>query len=156
MNRLILGSVHRLFMGRVHRLSHGPCPPYVSRVASTVCLTCHVHRLSHGPCPPYVSWVASTVCLMGRVHRLSNGPRPSSVSSAVYAASCQKSSKSYQDAAFVDAVGRSLQAKHTVGLLSSAQLERLVANSEQSKSPLTGVMYVSDIWSDRTGIILKF
>ena len=28
--------------------------------------------------------------------------------------------------------------------------------SERSMSPLTGPMYMSGIWSDRTGIILKF
>jgi len=55
----------------------------------------------------------------------------------------------------MDAVGRSGQAKQVDGLLSWAKLEKLLVTSEQSMSPLTGVMYVPGIWSDRTGIILK-
>ena len=42
------------------------------------------------------------------------------------------------------------------GEVSGDRLERLVATSEQSMSPLTEVIYVSDIWLDRTGIILRF
>jgi hypothetical protein len=161
-NRLILDSVHRLlhglcspcvswavstvcFMGHVHRLSHGPCPPPASWAVSTVCPMGRVHRLSHGPCPPCVSWAKFTFCLMGRAHHLSHGLcPPSRVKTTV---------KATKTPPFVDAVGYSPQAKHAVGPLSWALLERLVTTSEQSMSPLTGVTCVSDIWSNRTGKI---